>query len=393
MQSGPPYDPYREQPRGPRQRPVAKYTSHCSKAQLARSPLSALSFLVSSHNPSPCCLQCKPDMNAATSSLILTADTSWPVFWDQVRVRLRQAQYRTSTLRIYRHVLRDFAAFLAQPPAQATPTDIRRFLTRVSSRSASWVTVNLAALRAAFDKVADRQLTTGFRTPKRPDNIPEVLSPQELQRLQAPVTSLRDRLVLGLLSDCGLKSSELCTLRWSHVAPDGASLQVLTWTGHTRSVSVPAPWSGFLATGKAAFTADAHVIPGRRAGQPCRPRTIERIIRHAAQQADLSKIVTAMTLRHTHAVTCLRIGMSERELQVRLGHATIETTLLYRRIVPVVAPPVSPVDKLNLSDPTPLPPARSPGIRSLLRAGVRFVRSWIPGRVRQLVHSPIPSGP
>jgi site-specific recombinase XerD len=330
---------------------------------------------------------------ATTSSFPLTAGTTWPVFWEHVRTRLRQAQYRTSTLRIYRHVLRDFAAFLAQPPAQATPADVGRFLSRVSSQSASWTTVNIAALRAAFDKVAGKQLTTEFRTPKRPDHIPEVLSPQELQRLQAPVTSLRDRLVLGLLSDCGIKSSELCALRWIHVAADGASLQVLTWTGHTRSVSVPPPWSGFLATGKAAFTCDAHVIPGRRAGLPSRTRVIERIVRRAANQADLPKIVTAMTLRHTHAVTCLRAGMSERELQVRLGHATIETTLLYRRIVPVVAPPVSPVDKLKFSELTPLPPAQSPGIRSLLRAGVRFVRSWIPRRARQLVHSPIPAGP
>jgi len=340
-----------------------------------------------------CALHGKPMTTATPSSLPLTADTSWPVFWDHVRVRLRQARYRTSTLRVYRHVLRDFAAFLAQPPAQATPPDVRRFLTRVSSRSASWVTVNLAALRAAFDKVGGRQLTTEFRTPKRPDHIPEVLSPQELQRLQAPVTSLRDRLVLGLLTDCGLKTAELCAMRWSDVAPDGSSLQVHTWTGHTRSVSVPPPWSGFLATGKAAFSSDAHVIPGRRAGKPCRARTIERIVRHASQQADLPKIVTAMTLRHTHAVACLRAGMSERELQVRLGHATIETTLLYRRLVPVVALPVSPVDKLGLLDSIPLAPAKSSGIRSLLRDGIRFVRSWVPSRARQWVHSPIPSGP
>jgi integrase len=43
-------------------------------------------------------------------------------------------------------------------------------------------------------------ITAEFRTPKRPDRLPEVLSPAELARFHAAAHSLRDRLVLGLLS-------------------------------------------------------------------------------------------------------------------------------------------------------------------------------------------------
>jgi hypothetical protein len=45
----------------------------------------------------------------------------------------------------------------------------------------------------------------------------------------------------------------------------------------------------------------------------------------------LPKIVTAMTLRHTHAIACLRAGMFERELQVRHGKGLPPT--VFRRIL------------------------------------------------------------
>jgi site-specific recombinase XerD len=316
---------------------------------------------------------------------------TWPVFWDHVRDRLRQANYRTSTLRVYRQVLRNFASFLAQPPAKASSHDVRRFLIRVSSRSPYWLTVNISALRAAFDKVAGLAITGEFRTPKRPDRLPEVLSPGETDRLHAAVHTIRDRLVLGLLSDCGLKTAELCALRWKDIDPQGANLTIIGWTGLARTIAVAEPWRGFLAAGKTAFAADAHVIPGRHPGTPCRGRTIERIVRRAAARADLPKIVTSMTLRHTHAVTCLRAGMSERELQVRLGHTDIETTLLYRRLVPVIVP-VSPLNALPVLEPE-VAASSVPIFRRFVRAGVRFFQSFISVRSQPIASHPIPSGP
>jgi hypothetical protein len=98
-----------------------------------------------------------------------------------------------------------------------------------------------------------------------------------------------------------------------------------------------------------------------------------------------------VTLRHTHAVACLRAGMSERELQVRLGHATIETTLLYRRLVPVVTP-ISPLDASPVPLSSPVRPPE-PGFCSVIRAGLRILRSFVSGHMPVAVSHPIPSGP
>jgi integrase len=333
--------------------------------------------------------------NAVTTPSSSIASTQaaapWPAVWDHARGQLRQARYRTSTLRVYRHVLRSFASHLDQPPAKATSQDVRRFLTRVSSRSASWLTVNISALRAVFDKVGGFAITTEFRTPKRPDRLPEVLSSSEVERLFRSSHTIRDRLILGLLTDCGLKTGELIALRWGDVGSDGATVHVVSAANVPHDIPVPAPWSGLLAAGKSTFPTDAYVIPGRRPDKPCRGRTIERIVCCAAGRADLPKIVTAMTLRHTHAVACLRAGMSERELQVRLGHASIETTLLYRRLVPVVTP-ISPLDASPVPLSSPVRPPE-PGFRSVIRAGLRLLRSFVSAHMPAAVSHPIPSGP
>jgi integrase/recombinase XerD len=226
----------------------------------------------------------------SSSIALAQAAATWPAFWDYARSQLRQARYRTSTLRVHRHVLRSFASHLDQPPAKATSQDVRRFLTRVSSRSASWLTVNISALRAVFDKVGGFAITAEFRTPKRPDRLPEVLSSSEVERLFRSTHTIRDRLILGLLTDCGLKTGELIALRWGDVGSDGAAVHVVSAANVPHDIPVPAPWSGLLAAGESTFPTDAYVIPGRRPDKPCRGRTIERIVRCAAGCDDLAVI-------------------------------------------------------------------------------------------------------
>ena len=56
------------------------------------------------------------------------------------------------------------------------------------------------------------------------------------------------------------------------------------------------------------------------------------ILKSYAQQAGISDI-TPHTLRHTFATHALRRGVDLREVQVTLGHVSISTTQVYRRLV------------------------------------------------------------
>ena len=131
-----------------------------------------------------------------------------------------------------------------------------------------------------------------------------------------------------------------------------------------------------------------YVVAGRRPGKPCRTRTVERIVWAAARRATIGKVISSMTLRHSHAVACLRAGMDDRSLQVRLGHASIETTMLYRRFVPYT-PWVSPLDLVPVQ-PVPAneerPPAASLPQEGFLTRALRTIQSFV-------IPRPMPSGP
>ena len=69
-----------------------------------------------------------------------------------------------------------------------------------------------------------------------------------------------------------------------------------------------------------------------------------------------------MTLRHSFAVAALQSGMNVRQLQEILGHASIETTMLYERCTPPANIP-NPANEISTSATPVDPPLRWPLIR------------------------------
>ncbi len=154
----------------------------------------------------------------------------------------------------------------------------------------------------------------------------------------------RDRAALGVLLGCGLRRSELSSLRFGHIQQREGRWVIVDLVGKGRRVrTVPMPaWSKALIDEWAAAAAglvegwphdDARVflpvrVNGSPAPGPWLPQNIRDMVSRRGLEAGLPRLA-AHDLRRTHAKLARAGGAPLEQIQIVLGHASIQTTEKY----------------------------------------------------------------
>lgn len=281
------------------------------------------------------------------------------------------------TVENYNHYLTKFLDF-AQKSGAKNPEDItqdvvrefRLFLNRQKINSAgdtvSRQTQNyyMIALRR-FLKYLSRQgiqslSTDQIELAKVGEHSLNLITPIELERLlNAPsgndVKTLRDKAILELLFSTGLRVAELCSLPREiitgsdeiSVRGKGGKIRVVFISGKAREAlkkylaARQDMEEGLFINLEPQKLGDNKIkqtpkikkkkYKGKEYGNLDR-RSIERIVRHYATIAGISKRVTPHTMRHLFATDLLSNGADLRSVQALLGHANISTTQIYTHV-------------------------------------------------------------
>lgn len=279
----------------------------------------------------------------------------WPAFWQRIRERLCRDGYRPGTLRLYRQVLRDLRDFLRDRHGIHHPAGLTRdladaYLAYLAEQNVSWswLASVIAVLRNCFDRIGNMELTVHMVTPRRKWPLPETLHTRELRLLFDALPNPRDRLLVALLSGCGLRVSEACRVRWADLDATVATLRIEDPSG-LRSRTVPVPqgllplFQGLAAISRASdpMLSGRPVANARSLGLSV--RQAERIVQKAGLRSGVLKRVTPTNLRSTYAHRRLIGGHNIRAVQEAMGHRSVKTTLRYQAcILPSVTSPLDP---------------------------------------------------
>jgi integrase/recombinase XerD len=231
-----------------------------------------------------------------------------------------------NTLAAYRRDLTLYAAWLGQQGG--TPIEHSR-----ESDLLAYIAARHAGSRATS---ANRRLSVFKRVPKS-------LSQAQVEALLAAPDiakplGLRDRAMLELLYACGLRVSELVTLKTVQVGLAESCLRVTGKGSKERLVPFGEEahvWlTRYLAEGRGAIldgqASDALFVTAR-GGAMTRQMFWKLIKAHAVKAGDDAPL-SPHTLRHAFATHLLNHGADLRAVQMLLGHADISTTTIYTHV-------------------------------------------------------------
>lgn len=259
------------------------------------------------------------------------------------------------TRQAYRSDLVQLARWLQSRPGQvllegASRGDLLAWISRAMTdgRKASTAARRLSGLRRFYRYLLREGLigedpTLRIDSPRLPRRLPDTLSEEDVDTLlQEPDPALplelRDRAMLEILYACGLRVSELVSLRVDQVNLRQGVVRVVGKGNRERLVPLgeeAVDWLlRYMQEGRPEMLrgrpSDA-LFPGSRPEAMTRQAFWYRI-RHYADRAGIKRKLSPHTLRHAFATHLLNNGADLRVVQMLLGHSDLSTTQIYTHV-------------------------------------------------------------
>jgi integrase/recombinase XerD len=180
-----------------------------------------------------------------------------------------------------------------------------------------------------------------IETPKIGRKLPDTLSVQEIDALIGAIDlssaeGERNRAILETLYGCGLRVTELVTLKISDLFFDEGFLKITGKGNKQRFVPIGDATQKFINIYKNTVRSHLNIQKGfddtlflNRRGKQLTRAMIFTIIKTLADKINLNKTISPHTFRHSYATHLLENGADLRSIQLMLGHESITTTEIY----------------------------------------------------------------
>lgn len=165
--------------------------------------------------------------------------------------------------------------------------------------------------------------------PKRQTRLLQVLTREEIARVEESANTERDRLIIRLLADSGIRLGELLGLRKEDLVARGRERYIKVWGKGARERLVPLPprlyerLSRFASRGHERIFVTLRRSPKTGEYLPLASRSLQNMIRYAAEAAGLQRRIHPHLFRHSYATWALRRRMNPLQMQRILGHADL----------------------------------------------------------------------
>src|SRR5882724_7784155 len=274
--------------------------------------------------------------------------------WQKLKMLVLDSVSSPITKRVYNMALDEFYGWFQQAPRPGfTKATVSAWRVSLEERrlGSSSIIIRMSAIRKLAGEAADNgllapELAAGISRVKSVKStgirVGNWLSQRQAQALiSAPdistVRGLRHRAILAGLLGCGLRRSEVAALTFAHVQQRDGRWCIVDLVGkHGRVRTAPMPvWVKVAidAWTTAACVGAGHVFrPMDRGDRTSGERLGEKVVWQMLQQYAVAAGVPGIAphdLRRTCAKLCRAAGGELEQIQLLLGHASVQTTERY----------------------------------------------------------------
>ncbi len=259
-----------------------------------------------------------------------------------------KASYTKSASKAYRIWIKRFQEFVNKPPEHIALTDVTNFLHSISglhSEKTIWYAMTIIRNYLRYFKEQGRitlplhlvRVPSAYSNSHYSIREDEYAAMIQTLKLKHP-DALRDRLIIRMLHDTGLRVGELCSLDLDDIHDDMSATIRTEKTIHSRRVfwnpDTEQDLQNYL-HGRIKNKIDSDALflgASRNSSLRLTNRSMQRIVAYVAQSAKIANNVTPHSFRHAFIHRVAKLGVPDAIIAVLVGHTTPHTIAHYTKL-------------------------------------------------------------
>lgn len=253
-----------------------------------------------------------------------------------------------STIKTYERHIEKFVSYYGKKPEQKEIINHLFYLRTKRNYDKSSLNVTLSALKYYYREVLNQEIEIKLPKIKRRKSIPKPLSKFIIKKIIENTKNFKHRLLIELAYDGGFRPEEAVSLKWEDVDLENKSIMINRGKGdkdrlvylseiviqHLKDYKEIRKNKDCKYIFDSEYRPDTHI---------CK-RTFEEVIKKTAKKLGIDMRIYPYRLRHSFATHLKESGEPVEDIQPRMGHSNIKTTMGYAKVVKPKENMKSPMD-------------------------------------------------